>query len=288
MKTFVNSDILIKFMVDEKKLDEILANTGDLCLKRRAKLLISELNPQKKDRILDIGCGDGFYLYLLSNLGDFNLTGIDDNFLSIKAAKKQLNGKKINFVVGDIFKMPFEQKTFNKIISSEVLEHLPNDVDGLLTMKKVLKDDGLLFITVPNLKFPFFWDPINYILQNFFKTHIKSGFWAGVWNMHLRLYTNDGLKNVVKKAGFKIKKFEYVTHYGLPFNHYLTNIGFRIRTSDNVSEEVKKSMSKFEKNDKETWFTKVLRIINWFDKRNDKKFGPNVSTVGLFLVAQKK
>lgn len=271
----------------EKKLDDILSNTGDLCLKRRAKMLVLELNPQKKDKILDVGCGDGYYLYLLSNLGNFNLTGIDNNSSSLKAAKKQLGKKPIKLIKGDILKMPFKNKYFDKIICSEVLEHLDNDKKGLLEMKRVLKDNGVLCITVPHLNFPFFWDPINYILQNFFGTHIKSGFWAGVWNMHLRLYREDELKKVIKDSGFKIKRLEYVTHFGLPFNHYLTNIGFRLRTSNKVPKDIKKTMSKFNSDSKSTWFTKVLSIINRLDKRNDKKFGPRTSSVGLFLVAQK-
>ncbi len=271
----------------DHQLDALLKNTGDMCLKRRARLLLSELNPKKTDTILDVGCGDGFYLYLISKLGNYDLVGIDDNASSVEAAKEQVGKKSAKYIVGDLLKMPLQANSINKIVCSEVLEHLDDPVKGLTEMKRVLKRKGQLFVTVPHLHFPFFWDPINWILQNWFKTHIKEGFWAGVWNMHIRLYTVQQLKNEVQKAGFKIEKIECLTHYGLPFNHYLTNIGFRLRTSKNVSEEVKKSMSKFHPDSKKTWFTYVLEFINKLDKRNNRHFSSQVSTVGIYLRARK-
>ncbi|MDP3987526.1 MAG: methyltransferase domain-containing protein [Candidatus Levybacteria bacterium] len=274
-------------MTDQQKLDAILANTGDMCLKRRAGLLIKELNPQKKDKILDVGCGDGYYLYLLSRLGEFDLTGIDEDPQALKNARKQIGSKSIKYIEGNVLKMPFKSQSFNKIVCSEVLEHLPDDKKGLLEMKRVLKKGGTLCITVPNLNYPFFWDPINYVLQRILKIHVKSGFWSGVWNFHLRLYTYDEFKKAVKDAGFKIEKIKPVTHFGLPFNHYLTNIGFRIRTSKKVSKDVRDSMSKFNSDSKKTWFSYVLDIINYLDKRNNKKFAKNISTVGIFLKATK-
>lgn len=271
----------------KKKLGTLLANTGDMCLKRRAKLLISELNPQENDKILDAGCGDGYYLYLLSNLGNFNLIGIDYLKKNIENAKKQVSKKGIKYYVGDILKMPFKKESFNKIILSEVLEHVEDDLKALLELKRVLRKGGYLYITVPHLNYPFFWDPINWILQHLFKTHVKAGFWAGVWNMHDRLYSTSELKRVVQKAGFKIEKTERLTHFGLPFNHYLTNIGFRLRTSNKTPENLKQTMTKFSTTTKRSWFTRVLDFISWLDKRNDRRFFLGVSTVGIFVKAKK-
>lgn len=278
-------------MIDERKLEFILAKTGDMCLKRRAKLLLKELDPNPDDKILDVGCGDGYYLYLLSNLGNFNLTGIDSDKKALIAANIQVKNKNMKLILEDIMSMPFKDESFDKIICSEVLEHLDNDKSALIEMKRVLKKNGVLCITVPHWNFPFFWDPVNYVLQRVLKTHIKNGFWSGVWANHVRLYRVGELKKVVRAAGFKIEKVECLTHYGLPFNHYLTNIGFRLRTSKKLSKSVRDSMSKFSNPSsdgaKKTWFSHVLALINWLDRRNDKKFAYNVSTVGIFLKARK-
>lgn len=274
-------------MVDQNTLERLLSNTGDMCLKRRAKLLIKELNPRITDKILDIGCGDGYYLFLLSNLGNFDLVGIDRDRKALFAARNQVNNKKIKLIQGDILKLPFQKETFNKIILSEVLEHLEDDGKALREIARVIKKKGILVITVPHWNFPFFWDPVNYLLQRLLKTHINKGFWSGVWSNHLRLYRVNELKKILKDAGFKIEKVECLTHYGLPFNHYLTNIGFRLRTSNKLSKELRSSMSKFNPNAKKSWFNYILDSINWLDKRNDRKFSERTSSVGIFLKASK-
>ncbi len=276
-------------MINEQKLDALLQNTGDMCLKRRAKLVVSELSPQKKDKILDVGCGDGFYLYLLSHMGDFNLTGIDSDPVALKIAKKQIGRKYIKYVVGDVLKMPFKKESFNKIVCSEVLEHLEDDEQGVKEIKRVLKKNGVACITVPHWNYPFFWDPVNYILQRVFRTHIKSGFWSGVWNFHVRLYKIPELKKLFKDNGLKIERFECVTHYGLPFNHYLTNLGFRLRTSKLTPKNIKKSLSKFEGDEtqKKNLFARILEFINYMDRRNNRRFSEKTSTVGLFIKVRK-
>lgn len=274
-------------MIDENKLELILAKTGDMCLKRRAKLLLKELDPNPNDKILDVGCGDGYYLYLLSNLGKFNLAGIDSDKKALIAASKQVKNKSMKLISGDIMSMPFKDESFDKIVCSEVLEHLRDDKNALIEMKRVLKKNGILCITVPHWNYPFFWDPVNYLLQRGLKTHVKNGFWSGVWANHIRLYRVKELKNIVKAAGFKIDKLECLTHYGLPFNHYLVNIGFKLRTSRKVSKKLKASMSKFNRGSKKTWFDRIFTVVNWLDRRNDKIFLEKVSTVGLFLKARK-
>lgn len=274
-------------MIDEVKLELILAKTGDMCLKRRAKLLVKELDPNLSDKILDVGCGDGYYLFILSSLSDFDITGIDNDRQALLHAKKQVKNKNLKLIEADIMKMPFKKELFNKVVASEVLEHLKDDRKALVEIKRVLKKNGTLYITVPHWNFPFFWDPINYILQRLLKTHVRKGFWSGVWTNHVRLYRVPELKKVVQEAGFRIEKIECLTHDGLPFNHYLTNIGFRLRTSKKLSKNIRDSMSKFNPRAKQTWFTRVLALINWLDKRNNRKFSQDVSTVGIFLKARK-
>lgn len=270
----------------EEKLELLLANTGDMCLKRRAKLLIRELDPQKNDKILDAGCGDGFFLYLLSRLGDFHLTSIDSDKRAVTNAKKQVGSKSVRYVVGDIYKMPFKNGQFNKVICSEVLEHLPDERKGMMEIRRVLAKNGTMYVTVPHWNYPFFWDPVNYILQRVFKTHVKSGFWAGIWNFHERLYKASELRKLIKDSGFSIERLECLSHFALPFNHHVANIGFHLRTSKNLPRNMRATLSKFE-GDKKTWFSLLLLFINWLDKRNNRKFSEKISTVGIFLKAIK-
>lgn len=274
-------------MVDKEKLDQLLSNTGDMALKRRAKRLIEELGPKPGGRILDAGCGDGFYLHLLSNLGEFELVGLDSDPRALESARKNLKGRKVKLVEGDVLKTPFKDNYFDKIICSEVLEHLSDDLAGLKELKRVLKPGGTLMITVPNHNYPFLWDPVNWVLERVFKTHIKSGFWAGIWNQHLRLYYPGELRRSVEDAGFKVEKFECLTHYCLPFNHYLLNLGARILATERLPRAVTCSVSKYSERHQEPFFQRVLEILNKLDALNNRTLRQK-SAVGILVKAGKQ
>ncbi|HEX6977541.1 MAG TPA: methyltransferase domain-containing protein [Patescibacteria group bacterium] len=209
---------------------ELLSTTRDTALKKRAQIILQELDVKKGDKILDVGCGDGYYLHLISTLyKDVTLAGCDFDERGLASAKKNLKGNKIKLVKGDLMKkLPFPKNSFNKIVMSEVAEHLPNDLKGLSEVARVLKPGGTICLTVPNTNYPFFWDPVNWLLEHLADTHIKSGFWAGIWNQHERLYKPEKIRKIMEKAGFKVLKTETYTFWSLLFNHYLVNLGARI------------------------------------------------------------
>lgn len=274
-------------MINLTKLNQLLANTGDMCLKRRAKKIVISLDPRPADTVLDAGCGDGFYLHLISQLTKAKLVGLDDNPKALALARHYVPNPHLNLVLGDVMHMPFKSNSFQKIICSEVLEHLPDDVAGLKEFKRVLKPGGTVAITVPSHNYPFLWDPVNWILERFFNTHFKDGFWAGVWNQHLRLYTPDQLITTVEKAGLKVEDVQYLTHYGLPFNHFLLNLGYKLRKSQLFPTKVTTSLNKFSPASSKSIYQYFLQIINSIDHLNDRKFSPANSTVGIFVLAQK-
>jgi ubiquinone/menaquinone biosynthesis C-methylase UbiE len=131
------------------KLEKLLDHVGDIALRRRARKMIIALDPKPGDKILDVGCGDGFYLFLLSNLGiKLNLFGTDFDPLALKSAKLNLKG--IPLKQADLMrKLPFKDNFFDKVVMSEVAEHLPNDVKGIKEIKRVLKKGGILCLFPP-------------------------------------------------------------------------------------------------------------------------------------------
>lgn len=255
-----------------KRLDSLLTNTGDMALKRRARRIIEELEPADGDRILDVGCGDGFYLHLLSNLGmKLKLTGVDFDENALASARKNLKGKKIKLVQADLMKkLPLKVDSFDKIVMSEVVEHLPDDIKGLKEVRRVLKKGGTLVVTVPNHNYPFFWDPVNWVLEHLFATHIKDGFWAGIWNQHKRLYTPKEIKKVLEKSGFKVEAVESLTYWCLPFNHNLLHLGARMLYGGSFSPNISSTISKYETNPKRPFLIDLFfKLVNGVDKLND-------------------
>jgi len=273
----------------QKRLEELLANTGDMALKRRARRIIEELNPQDSDKILDVGCGDGYYLHLLSNLGPkLDLTGVDSDKGALRSAGENLEDKKIKLVRGDLMKkLPFKTNSFNKVVMSEVVEHLPGDIRGLREVRKVLMKGGILVLSVPNANYPFFWDPINWILENLFSTHIKSGFWAGIWNQHERLYAPKEIKKVLEKIGFKVEILESLTFWCLPFNHNLLHLGAKMLYGGGFSTKTTSAASKYEKNPKRPFLIDLFfKLVNGVDKLNDY-WQPKGKGVGVFIKVRK-
>ena len=272
-----------------RRLEALLANTGDMALKRRARRIIEELELADGDKILDVGCGDGYYLHLLSNLGlKLSLTGVDFDKNALASAKKNLRGKNIKLVQADLMKnLPFKTGFFDKIVMSEVAEHLPDDIKGLKEVRRVLKPQGILVLTVPNHNYPFFWDPINWVLEHLFGTHIKKGFWAGIWNQHKRLYTPKEIKKVLEKAGFKIETVEPLTYWCLPFNHNLLHLGAKMLYGGGFSEKTASAISKYEKNPKRPFLIDLFfKLVNGVDKLNDY-CQPKDKGVGVFAKVRK-
>lgn len=270
------------------ELNKLLESVGDMSLKRRAHKLIVDLDLKDGDNVVDLGCGDGFYLYLLSRLPvKLELTGFDRDQVVLENAKKNLSSKKIRLMEGDLRSIPFEKNTFVKAIMTEVLEHVDNDKKALSEVYRILKPNGILVLTVPSLYFPFFWDPINWILQNIFNTHISgTGFFAGIWARHLRLYKRKNLEKLVRQAGFKIEDIDELMTRALPFNHYLVNLVARFLYDIKPSSKITDSISKFKDVDKPLLIKLAFYLVNAFDKLNDRF--PGEHGLNIYIKARKK
>lgn len=254
----------------ETMLENLLANTGDMALRRRAQWLVLSLELKEGERVLDMGCGDGYYLFLFSKLNlDLRLFGVDCDRKALSSARGHLKNRKITLICADITKgLPFENGYFDKVIMSEVCEHLKDDVSALREVYRVLKPGGKCVCSVPHSDYPIMWDPINWILERLSGKHIGTGFFAGIWNQHLRLYSHNDLRKSIKKAGFRQIRVQALTHFVLPFNHYAINAVARFLASPGVSKSVKKRLSKFESPLLLPAIT-PFTLIRLFDKLND-------------------
>jgi len=107
-----------------------------------------EINPQKNDMLLDVGCGRGNFVPY-SN--DSSYHGIDISNNNIEHCKR--NHKEKNFEVMDCCDMNYEDNVFDKVICSEVLEHMNYEEihRTLFELSRVVKSGGKIIITVPNL-----------------------------------------------------------------------------------------------------------------------------------------
>jgi len=100
-----------------------------------------------KIKILNAGCGEGFITNLLYNsLDNAEFTGLEYTKEALNVARG-MNGN-INFVQGDIYKMPFQDLSFNVVICTEVLKHLEEPERAVSELRRLSKE--YILLTVPD------------------------------------------------------------------------------------------------------------------------------------------
>jgi len=109
-------------------------------------------------QVLDLGCGDGYHLMLLSSLKEYRETkvhfhGIDISPANVKLAKQvaqELRIDNITFEIGDIENMGSLHNEFDIIINTDVIEHLVAPKELVRSLFRAVKPGGLTIITTPN------------------------------------------------------------------------------------------------------------------------------------------
>lgn len=109
---------------------------------------IMNQSKSKSGRWLDAGCAKGFLLKIASQHG-WEPYGFDVSDYAIKEAQKFCLNAKL-FVLNAETKLPFGDKFFEVVTALELIEHLKKPKNFLNEAYRVLKPNGLLFITTPN------------------------------------------------------------------------------------------------------------------------------------------
>lgn len=135
-------------------------------------------------RVLDIGCGTGFFSKMLIEIG-YEVTSIDSSPVALDYSRKR---GLANLVTGDALKLPFPDGSFDAACALDILEHIDDDRGALKEWQRVLKPGGVLLIFVPAL--PFLWGPQDEKLE------------------HKRRYIKVALENEINKV-FLVERISY-------------------------------------------------------------------------------
>lgn len=156
------------------------------------RILERRLPREGNTAILDVGCGTGKNLELLSEFGC--AIGADP----AQAALEFCQVRGLSSLVGaDGQRLPFPDGTFDLVTGFEVLEHIADDRAALAELHRVLKPAGLLFVTVP--AYMFLWSEHDEALD------------------HYRRYSGGQLRRGLAEAGFLPVKFGFcITFLFLP------------------------------------------------------------------------
>lgn len=148
--------------------------------------------PADQIKILDWGCGKGHITYLLQARG-FKVTSCDvlstsdDSAFGQEVPIVQLKGISV-VPLAHVSQLPFEDQTFDCVVSFGVLEDVHSDVASLKQIRRILKPGGLFFITL----LPYFlsWTQALARLRGI--------------TYHDRLYNHQQLRLLAQNAGFHV------------------------------------------------------------------------------------
>lgn len=118
----------------------------DVFAKRRSRQLAGSLAPGA--RILDVGCGDGRLLRSFQSVGHYELHGIE---LPGPAAERAAKIPSINLHFGTLEATELPAASFDLITLVHVYEHLPNPLETLNRLARLIKPGGRLFLAFPNI-----------------------------------------------------------------------------------------------------------------------------------------
>jgi 2-polyprenyl-3-methyl-5-hydroxy-6-metoxy-1,4-benzoquinol methylase len=161
---------------------------------RRLRLIFDDLlagvDLQGK-RLLDGGSGGGHFSAAAAARGA-SVTSLDVGENLLEQVKKRCETTR---VVGSILELPFEDATFDVVLSTEVIEHTPDPERGVRELCRVVRPGGVLVLTSPN----HLWQPVVR-----FATATKLRHYAGYENF---LWAHRA-RDVVSAVGFQIERFQ--------------------------------------------------------------------------------
>ena len=189
-------------------------------LERRLQVVFEQLLAGvnlKGSRLLDAGCGTGFFSAQAARLGA-NVVSLDVGRNLLKETRR----KGIAAVVAaDAARMPIRDRSFDVVVSSECIEHTLSPPDTMRELIRVLRPGGWLVVTCPNAVWR--W---SCTIANAFHLRPYQGIenWPS-WN-ELRLWAEEGGLNVRHQVGLHL--FPFVLRSTHPILRRLDRLGGRL------------------------------------------------------------
>jgi SAM-dependent methyltransferase len=152
------------------------------------------------DRFLDLGCGFGRHAFEAARRGASVIAldaGIDEVIqvravmaAMVDAGEISIDAVRFGGIQGNALRLPFADGCFDRIVASEVLEHIPDDTTAIGELARVLRPGGRMAVTVPRCG-P---EVLNWLLSDAYH-EVPGG--------HIRIYRRSELRRRVGAAGLR-------------------------------------------------------------------------------------
>lgn len=218
----------------------------------RDKAFLEMLQPSKGDKILNVGCGLGYFTDLLASK-DALVDAVDIDKDCIEYCQKHMKGR---YKVADIHKLPLTDKYYDKALCTEVLEHTNNNKIVLDEINRIIKKGGTLVVSVP-------------CNEGIFSSHFKNIGHNNVnensheYHWH-KGYTKNEIIDILKQSGFIYKSHCYTLIAFAEIFTGLSKIVVKVLQAKKIDSQANALLIK----DKWLWkiYKKLFPIIWWLVK----------------------
>ena len=158
--------------------------------------------PEKAKKILEVGCGNGAFAFLVKQKNDAEVWGIELMEEEAIIAKTVLD----NVLIGscEIYLNELPEKYFDAIYFNDVLEHLADPYSALEILKSKLAPNGVIISSIPNVRF------YRSFAKVVFAKDWKYEEYGIMDKTHLRFFTGKSIKRMYEDLGYKV-----LVHEGL-------------------------------------------------------------------------
>lgn len=164
-------------------------------------------------KVIDVGCGAGRHAFEAYRRGadvvafdrdEAELRSVDTILRAMAEAGEAPAGASAKVVLGDALKLPYANETFDCVIASEILEHIPSDAAAIAELIRVLKVGGTLAVSVPR------WLPeqLCWLLSD--EYHSNEG-------GHVRIYRANELRAKILDGGMELTHTHHAHALHSPF-----------------------------------------------------------------------
>ncbi len=171
------------------------------------------LGLQPGERVLDMGCGAGRHAFEMYKRGADvialdqdadELSTVSEWFAAMREEGGLPEGAEADVKQGDALDLPFADGEFDRVVASEVLEHIPDDARAISELVRVLRPGGTIAVTVPR------WLPekVCWALSDEYH-EVEGG--------HVRIYRGDELVAKLEDAGLQFLGRDHVHGLHSPY-----------------------------------------------------------------------
>ncbi len=160
---------------------------------------------KKGGELLEVGFGTGLLLVLARENG-WNVQGLDVSEYIVKKAKEQYS---LDVWCAKLEDSSLADDSFDVVVLRQVLEHVYDLEPFMKKVWRILKDDGLLFVEIPNI------GGLDYRVKDFLASlHLRKSIWKSAYiPEHLYYFSPQTLSRLMDRHGFDVLDWETYSHF---------------------------------------------------------------------------